>query len=34
MSDNGKEKAKIILKEGDNVIANTKDVCNVLMNIL
>ncbi len=30
MSDNGKEKNKITLKEGDNVITNTKDVCNVL----
>ncbi len=29
MSDNGKERDKIILKEGENVIANTKDVCNV-----
>ncbi len=29
MSDNGKERDKIILKEGENVIANTKDVYNV-----
>ncbi len=29
MSDNGKDRDKIIFKEGDIVIANTKDVCNV-----
>ncbi len=29
MSDNGKERDKITLTEGDNVIPNTKDVCNV-----
>ncbi len=29
MSDKDKERDKIIIKEGDNVIANSKDVCNV-----
>ena len=29
MSDGGKQREKIILKEGDEVIVNTKDVCNV-----
>ncbi len=29
MSDNGKERDKIILNDGENVIVNTKDVCNV-----